>query len=64
MMNFLPEVRPAIRLTSDWYLDLFSDGEMKGVMGGIDGIGEGVLLQRRREGLAVQHLEENVDFVY
>jgi hypothetical protein len=66
MVAMLPEARQAIRLTSDWYLDLFSDEVMmrgRGGMGGVS-VDEESLLKRRREGLAVQHLEENVDFVF
>jgi hypothetical protein len=66
MVAMLPEARQAIRLTSDWYLDLFSDEVMmrgRGGMGGVS-VDEESLLKRRREGLAVQHLEENVDFEF
>jgi hypothetical protein len=63
MVAFLPEARQAIRLTSDWYLDLFADGLMRG-RSEMEHVEADSLLKRRRETLATQHLEENVDFVF
>jgi hypothetical protein len=66
MVAMIPGARQAIRLTSDWYLDLFSDEVMiqrRGDMVGVS-VDEESLLKRRREGLAVQHLEETVDFLF
>lgn len=64
-MAFLPEARQAVKLTSDWFVDLFSDVSglrySKSTMNN-KSVKEEKLLQRRRDTLATQHLEEPVDF--